>query len=153
MVGTGRAAIVACAGAAIIAVLASRSGAVFRTPGCQVKYADDGRVIFLAHQRGNIFQRLLVLAFPSHVPMRDLEVWSVDAEGKVGDWVWSVVCPADVPWLERITFGDVPGGCSQLLPRNSEPPPPLQPGMVYGVNCSRGDATFVLDGSIAVEQQ
>jgi len=134
-----------------ITALSGPAPAAFREPGCQVKYDDDGHVLFLAHSQDNIFQRLLVLPFPSHVPQRDLEVWTVDDMGQVGTWVWSVVCPADVPWTERIVFGEVPGGCSQLLPSGGAPPP-LEPGRSYGVNCSRGEATFVLtDGAIAVD--
>jgi len=124
--------------------------AALREPGCQVKY-DEGQVLFLAHSPDNIFQRLLVLPFPSRVPQRDLEVWTIDATGKVDTFVWSMVCPADVPWTERIIFGDVPGGCTQLLPAIGAPAP-LEPGRVYGLNCSRGESTFILtDGTIDVE--
>ena len=135
----------------LVGALCRPAIAAFREPGCQVKY-DDGQILFLAHSQDNIFQRLLVLPFASHVPQRDLVVWSVDDTGTVADFVWSVVCPADVPWTERIIFGEVPGGCNQLLP-SAGAPPPLEPGKIYGINCSRGDARFSLTGgTIKVDQ-
>jgi len=135
----------------VIAALSGPAVGALREPGCQVKWADDGQVLFLAHSRDNIFQRLLVLPFRSRVPQRDLEVWTVDDTGRIESFVWSVVCPADVPWTERIIFGDVPGGCTQLLPSTGAPPP-LEPGRLYGLTCSRGESTFVLtDGAIDVD--
>lgn len=148
-----------CGAAAMLAValaaaLGAPADAALRAPGCDVKYGDDGRAVFAAHPRDNIFQRLLVLAFPSRVPIRDLEIWTGagDRDAVAAEWVWSVICPADVPGTARITFGDVPAGCTQLLPADGAPPP-LQPGVRYGLTCSRGRATFVLhDGSITVDR-
>jgi hypothetical protein len=135
------------------AVLAPRAGALLRAPGCQVKRGTDGEVIFSAHSRDNIFQRLLLFAFPSHVRLQDLEVWTVAPDGKIDEWVWSIVCPADVPDVDRIRFGDTPAGCTQVLPSGG-PPPPLHTETVYGVACSRGEATFVLrDGGVAVSRE